>query len=130
MIAPRAGFVPEGEIHAQKNAPPMPMNRPRYTASFAAHRSEATAGAVVFSMSGIGPAPGAPIEKTTDPPTGWPSRETTRQLNTCVPFGKPGGASTTRAALRLAGFCSVILPLAVTSRTTSGATGSLNVSVN
>ena len=44
---------------------------------------------------GAGCALGSPIENTSEPPTGWPSAEITRQLSTCVPRRRRGGVTMT-----------------------------------
>src|SRR5262245_36327278 len=80
-------------------------------------------------MLGAGPALGAPTENTTEPPTGWPSSETTRQLSTCVPCASAGSAMVRRSA-RPGLSSSFVVPSGATSRSTSGATGSLKVSVS
>ena len=74
---------------------------------------------------------GAPIEKTTDPPIGWPSADTTRQLRSMRPFvdcREPDGdvrRHVPRLSLEIDGFRRPVSRGAWTS----GDTASLNVKV-
>src|SRR5262249_9610965 len=79
---------------------------------------------------------GAPIENTSDPPTGWPSAEITRQLSTWLPREMPGRMLALTVVFSLpTGPSATGAPSAPGSRCgprrrrTSGATGALNVSI-
>ena len=74
---------------------------------------------------------GAPMENSTEPPTGWPSVEITRQLSTWVPdFSFCGLSMVTVWSLRRKEVSATDVPSGRTRVSTSGDTGSLKVSEN
>ncbi len=77
-------------IQAAKNAPPAPTKSATYMTTLTAHSAARTLRSARFSGCAAGLR--APIENMSEPPTGCPSAEITRQLSTCVPRRKAGGA--------------------------------------
>src|ERR1700724_957118 len=97
----------------------------------ALHNPAMTLGLAFCWVSGKDDLLGFPIEKTTDPPTGCPSAEITRQLKTCVPSPRPcGGTSTSELPKR--SYLEIVSasPDGLMTLSTKGCTVSLNVSVN
>ena len=90
-----------------------------------------TNGSPTFSPPAAACVLGAPIENISEPPTGCPSAEITRQLSTCVPRCKLcGGVMVTVASWATTADGAIGSPSGPISRITSGATGSLNVKVS
>ena len=83
-----------------------------------------------MSPAGKAPATGcalaSPTENTSEPPTGCPSAEITRQLSTWVPRRSAGGLTVT-VVFSDAAATVATTPSGAISRITSGVTGSLKI---
>ena len=95
--------------------------------TFAAQNAVRTTGSPAGSAPGAGVALASPTENTSEPPTGWPSAEITRQLSTWVPRRSVGGVTVTVVFSAVAAGV-VVVPSGAISRITSGVTGSLKIS--
>src|SRR5262245_62456922 len=94
--------------------------------SFAVQKVARTTGWPTGNAPGTGVALASPTENTSEPPTGWPSAEVTRQLSTWVPRWSALGFTVTVVFSAVAGGV-VAVPSGAISRITSGVTGSLKV---
>ena len=108
-------------------APPVPKANAASMATFTAQSAHMTNRCGKPGSGSFAPV-SLPIEKTSDPATGWASRDATRQLSTYVPATRPFGSGTPRVSpFSAISVRSVCVPSGAISLITNADTGSLNL---